>query len=41
MTAVKTLRGETVPGRIDTGVELVTRANLDSPEVQALVRPGE
>jgi ribose transport system substrate-binding protein len=41
--AVKTLvahiHGEGVERRIDTGSTLVTRENLDTPEVQALVKP--
>ncbi len=33
------LLGKTVPRRIDTGVVLVTAANLDSPEIQELLSP--
>lgn len=36
-TMVQHLSGEEVPERIDTGVRLVTRADLDDPEVRALV----
>src|SRR4051812_5913739 len=38
-TAVKYLRGEKVEKRIDTGVTLVTRANMDQPEVKELLYP--
>lgn len=38
-TAVQHLRGEKVPKRIDTGVTLVTPANMDQPEIQELLRP--
>jgi len=38
--AVKAIRGEAVEKRIDTGTLLVTRANLDSPEVQRLLAPA-
>jgi len=33
------LRGKQVEPRIDTGVMVVTPANLDSPEVKDLVNP--
>jgi ribose transport system substrate-binding protein len=33
------LRGQPVDKRIDTGSTLVDKANLDSPEVQAIVKP--
>lgn len=36
-TLVKHLRGEKVEQRIDTGVTLITKENLDTPEVQALI----
>lgn len=39
MTAVRVLRGEEVPKRIDTGVVVVTPANIDTPEVQKLLNP--
>lgn len=39
MAAVKRLRGETVPKRIDTGVTVVTAKNLSSPEVQQILYP--
>lgn len=37
--AYKTLQGEQVPKRIDTGVTVVTTENLQSPEIQALLNP--
>lgn len=37
--ALAALRGETVPKVIDTGVTVVTSANLNSPEVLALLHP--
>lgn len=41
--AVKTMKrlldGEKVEGRIDTGSTLVTKANLEEPTIQALIRP--
>jgi len=39
MTAVKHLRGEKVEKRIDTGVVLVTKENMDKPEVHELLYP--
>jgi ribose transport system substrate-binding protein len=36
---VKHLRGETVPKVVDTGVYLVTRENMDQPEIHALIEP--
>lgn len=38
-SAVNALRGEPVDKRIDTGVAVITRENLDSPEIQALLNP--
>ncbi|MEW6357862.1 MAG: substrate-binding domain-containing protein [Planctomycetota bacterium] len=38
-TIVDLKGGKTPPKRIDTGVTVVTRENLDTPEVQALVNP--
>jgi ribose transport system substrate-binding protein len=38
-TLVAHLRGEKVTKRIDTGATLVTRDNLDDPEIAALVAP--
>jgi ribose transport system substrate-binding protein len=38
-TMVQHLRGQTVPARIDTGSTLVSKDNLDSPDIQALVHP--
>lgn len=39
-TVVQHLKGEKVPRRIDTGVTLVTRANLDDPALQERLHPG-
>jgi ribose transport system substrate-binding protein len=39
LTMVKHLQGEKVEARIDTGVVLVTSANMDSPEMQDLLHP--
>ena len=36
---VKHLRGEAIPKIVDTGVYLVTRENMDQPEIQALLAP--
>jgi ribose transport system substrate-binding protein len=38
-TAIKAKQGETVPPRIDTGVAVVTRENMNEPEMQALLYP--
>jgi ribose transport system substrate-binding protein len=38
-TMVEHMRGHPVDRRIDTGSKLVTRDNLDTPEIQALVSP--
>jgi ribose transport system substrate-binding protein len=38
-TLVSHVRGEAVPARIDTGSKLVTRDNMQEPEMQALLRP--
>ncbi len=38
-TLVDYLHGEKVPERIDTGVQLVTKANLREPTIQELVKP--
>lgn len=38
-TMVSHLRGEPVERRIDTGVRLVTRAEMDTPESRALLHP--
>jgi ribose transport system substrate-binding protein len=38
-TIVDHLSKKSVPRRIDTGVAVVTRGNLDRPEIRALVRP--
>jgi ribose transport system substrate-binding protein len=39
-SAVSALHHQPVPARIDTGTVLVTRANIDSAEVQQLVAPS-
>jgi ribose transport system substrate-binding protein len=36
---VAKLRGQTVDKRIDTPVVVVTKDNLDTPEIQALIKP--
>ncbi|MCJ7611337.1 MAG: substrate-binding domain-containing protein [Candidatus Aminicenantes bacterium] len=36
---VKHLRGETIPKVVDTGVYLVTRDNMQEPEIRALIAP--
>jgi ribose transport system substrate-binding protein len=38
-TMVDHLLGKPVEKKIDTGVMLVTKDNLESPEVQTLLRP--
>jgi ribose transport system substrate-binding protein len=38
-TLVRHIRGEQVPGRIDTGSTLITRENLDQPEIRELLSP--
>jgi ribose transport system substrate-binding protein len=38
-TAVAAIKGEPVEKRIDTGVLVVTKENLDDPEVQAVLNP--
>ena len=37
-TVLQALRGETPPKRIDTGFHVVTMENLDTPEIEALLR---
>ena len=37
MTMVKTLKGEKVEPRIDTGVKVVTLENLDTPDIKAVI----
>jgi ribose transport system substrate-binding protein len=39
-TCVSAIRGETVPQSIDSGVQLITRDNLNDPEVQKLLGGG-
>jgi ribose transport system substrate-binding protein len=36
---VRALRGETIPDRVDTGVYLATRENMDTPEIRDLLTP--
>ncbi len=38
-SVVAHLKGESVPKRIDTGVTLVTRENMDRPEIRELIQP--
>lgn len=38
-TLIKSIRGEKVEKRIDTGAKLVTKENLDSPDIQKLIAP--
>ena len=38
-TMVGSIRGQAVEKRIDTGSMLVTKVNVDTPDVQALVKP--
>lgn len=38
-TAVACLRGETVEKRVDTGVTLVTKQNMNEPEIKELLSP--
>jgi ABC-type sugar transport system substrate-binding protein len=35
--AVAAIKGESVNARIDTGVELVTKDRLNSPEIRSLI----
>jgi ribose transport system substrate-binding protein len=37
-TLVESLQGKEVPKRIDTGVKLITKENIDTPEIQALLK---
>jgi ribose transport system substrate-binding protein len=37
--AVAKIRGQAIPERTDTGCVLVTPANLDQPDIQAILRP--
>jgi ribose transport system substrate-binding protein len=39
MTAVKSLKGEKVERRIDTGVWVVTKENMEQPEIKELLHP--
>ena len=36
-TIVRSIRGESVPKVLDTGVKLITRSNMDTPEIKALI----
>jgi ribose transport system substrate-binding protein len=38
-TMVDHILGKSVPTRVDTGVLVVTRENLESPEAQTLLHP--
>jgi ribose transport system substrate-binding protein len=38
-TALKAVKGETVPKVTDTGAAWVTPANVDTPEIQAVIKP--
>jgi ribose transport system substrate-binding protein len=38
-TVVNAIRGQPVAKEVDTDVKLVTRANLDTPEIQKLLNP--
>ena len=38
-TIVAHIRGQTIPQRVDTGVHLITRDNLNSPEITTLLKP--
>ena len=37
MTLAKHLRGEKVDKRLDTGVAVITKDNVDTPEIKALL----
>ncbi|MGD9518713.1 MAG: sugar ABC transporter substrate-binding protein, partial [Armatimonadota bacterium] len=37
--ALKAIKGETIPKRVDTGVLIVTKANLNDPETQKWLNP--
>ncbi|HWN97529.1 MAG TPA: substrate-binding domain-containing protein, partial [Methylomirabilota bacterium] len=39
MTMVDHLQGKKVPAKIDTGVFLITSANMNEPEMQKLIKP--
>ena len=39
-TAVEHLRGDKVDERVDTGVMLVTKVNMDEPEIRELLSPS-
>lgn len=38
-TIVTHIRGQTVPQQVDTGVHLITRENLSTPEITTLLKP--
>jgi len=40
-TMVDHLRGTAVPKTVDTGVEMVTPDNVQSPAIQAIINPPE
>ncbi len=39
--AVKALKKEKVEDRIDTGAAMITKANMDQPDMQALLKPKQ
>ena len=39
MMALKAIKGEKIPTRIDTGVAVVTKENMDTPDMQKLLYP--
>jgi ribose transport system substrate-binding protein len=38
-TALAVSRGEKVPANVDTGANLVTKANMNDPKIDALIHP--
>jgi ribose transport system substrate-binding protein len=38
-TALAVSKGETVPANVDTGANLVTKANMADPKIDALLNP--
>jgi ribose transport system substrate-binding protein len=40
-TMVSKLKGETPPRVLDTGVKLLTKQNLETPEMQELLNPPQ
>jgi ribose transport system substrate-binding protein len=37
-SVIDKINGKEVPKRIDTGVKLITKENIDTPEIQALLK---